>query len=128
MGRGRGNSVCHTGSAHSRRGETYNWKILIQFRREERLIYISKRAFNCVECHQTGRKGMGDMQRKASCQDCHMEIEQAHAKSIHKNLTCTACHVNEAGGYQITIWGKGYVGAKETPFKKYSLYYESRSL
>jgi len=122
MGRGRGNSVCHTGSAHSRRGETYIGKFYSIPQGREADIHF-KKGIHCVECHQTGRKGMGDMQRKASCQDCHMEIEQAHAKSIHKNLTCTACHVNEAGGYQITIWGKGYVGAKETPFKKYSLYY-----
>lgn len=122
MGRGRGNSVCHTGSAHSRRGETYigGFYSIPQGRSSD--IHF-KKGIHCVECHQTGRKGMGDMTRKATCQDCHIEIEKAHAKSIHKNLTCTACHISEAGGYQITVWGKGYIGEKPTPFKKYSLYY-----
>ncbi|MCX7724377.1 MAG: cytochrome c3 family protein, partial [Thermodesulfovibrio sp.] len=118
----RGNSVCHTGSGHSRRGETYigGFYSIPQGRKPD--IHFTK-GIHCVECHQTGKKGMGDMQRKASCGDCHIEIEKAHAKSIHRNLTCTACHVTEAGGYQITVWGKGYIGDKPNPFKKYSLYY-----
>ena len=122
MGRGRSNSICHTGANQSRRGETYigNFYSIPQGRKED--IHF-KKGIHCVDCHQIGGKGMGDMKRKATCQDCHIEIERAHAKSIHKNLTCTACHVTEAGGYQITIWGKGYIGEKPTPFKKYGLYY-----
>lgn len=122
MGRGRGNSVCHTGSAHSRRGETYIGKFYAIPQGRKPDIHFTK-GIHCVECHQTGKMGMGDMQRKATCGDCHVEIEKAHARSIHKNLTCTACHVTEAGGYQITIWGKGYIGENPNPFKKYSLYY-----
>lgn len=126
MGRGRGNSVCHTGSGHSRRGETYigNYYSIPQGRKPD--IHFTK-GIHCVDCHTTGKKGMGDMQRKATCGDCHIEIEKAHAKSIHRNLTCTACHVNEASGYQITVWGKGKIGEKENPFKKYSLYYGVQS-
>lgn len=122
MGRGRGNSVCHTGSGHSRRGETYIGKFysIPQGRKPD--IHFTK-GIHCVDCHQTGKKGMGDMQRKATCGDCHIEIEKALANSVHRNLTCTACHVTEAGGYQITVWGKGYIGEKPNPFKKYSLYY-----
>ncbi len=122
MGRGRGNSVCHTGSGHSRRGETYIGKFYSIPQGRQPDVHFTK-GIHCIECHQTGKKGMGDMQRKATCGDCHIEIEKAHAKSIHKNLTCTACHVSEAGGYQITTWGKGYIGEKPTLFKKYSLYY-----
>ncbi len=122
MGRGRGNSVCHTGSGHSRRGETYIGKFYSIPQGREPDIHF-KKGIHCVECHPTGRKGMGDMKRKATCGDCHVDIEKAHAQSIHKNLTCTACHVSEAGGYQITVWGKGYIGEKRTLFKKYSLYY-----
>lgn len=70
---------------------------------------------------------MGDMQRKASCQDCHIEIEDAHSKSVHKNLECAACHINELRGYQITIWGQGKVAGKYNPFKKYSLYHGIQS-
>jgi hypothetical protein len=122
MGRGRGNTVCHTGTAHSRRGETYIGRFysIPQGRKPD--IHFTK-GIHCVDCHPTGKKGMGDMKRKATCGDCHMEIEKAHANSIHKNLTCTACHVSEAGGYQITVWGKGYIGEKFNPFKKYSLYH-----
>lgn len=122
MGRGRGNSVCHTGAAQSRRGETYigGFYSIPQGRSAD--IHF-KKGIHCADCHPSGKKGMGDMQRKATCQDCHIEIEKAHSKSIHRNLSCTACHVTEAGGYQITIWGRGYIGDKPTPFKKYSLYY-----
>ncbi len=122
MGRGRGNSVCHTGSAHSRRGETYIGKFYAIPQGRKPDIHFTK-GIHCVECHQTGKKGMGDIQRKATCGDCHVEIEKAHARSIHKNLTCTACHVTKAGGYQLTVWGKGYIGETPNPFKKYSLYY-----
>ena len=122
MGRGRSNSICHSGAGQSRRGETYigNFYSIPQGRKGD--IHF-KKGIQCIDCHQIGEKGMGDIKRKATCQDCHIEIEKAHAKSIHKNLTCTACHVTEAGGYQITIWGKGYIGEKPTPFKKYGLYY-----
>jgi len=122
MGWGRGNSMCHTGASQSRRGETYigGFYSIPQGRTGD--IHF-KKGIHCVDCHQTGKKGMGDMKRKATCQDCHIEIEKALVKSIHKNLTCTACHVTEAGGYQITIWGRGYIGENLTPFKKYSLYH-----
>lgn len=122
MGRGRGNSVCHTGSGHSRRGETYigNHYSIPQGRKPD--VHFTK-GIHCIDCHPTGKKGMGDMQRRATCGDCHIEIEKAHAKSIHRNLTCAACHVSEAGGYQITVWGRGLIGERDNPFKKYSLYY-----
>lgn len=122
MGRGRGNSVCHTGSGHSRRGETYIGRFYSIPQGRNPDIHFTK-GIHCVDCHPTGPAGMGDMQRKATCGDCHLEIEKAHSKSIHRNLTCTACHVSEASGYQITIWGKGFIGEKSNPFKKYSLYY-----
>jgi len=122
MGRGRGNSQCHTGSGHSRRGETYIGGFYSIPQGRDSDIHF-RNNIHCIECHPIGEKGMGDMQRKATCGDCHIEIEKAHESSIHKNLTCTACHVTEAGGYQITIWGKGYIGEKPNPFKKYSLYY-----
>ncbi len=70
---------------------------------------------------------MGDKQRKASCQDCHIEIEDAHSKSVHKNLECAACHINELRGYQIVVYGPGIVAGKHNPFKKYSLYHGIQS-
>ncbi len=125
LGWGRGNSMCHAGAMHSRRGETYIGGDYSIPKGMEGDIHFKKN-IHCVDCHPTGELGMGDMQRKATCEDCHVEIEEAHEKSIHKNLTCTACHVKRAGGYQITIWGKGIVGGRENPFKKY-LYYGIQS-
>jgi hypothetical protein len=66
---------------------------------------------------------MGHIERKATCQDCHIEVEEAMAKSVHKNMACAACHVNVLGGYEMTSWGTGLVTSKPNPFKKYSLYY-----
>jgi hypothetical protein len=107
---------------HSRRGETYiGGDYSVPPGMAPDVHY--KKDIHCVDCHPTGEKGMGDMERKASCQDCHVAIEEAHAKSIHKSLDCATCHVNELRGYQITIWGPGKVAEKPNPFEKYSLYY-----
>jgi len=121
-GNGRGTSMCHTGAMQSRRGGTY---IGGSYSLPEGMTpdVHYKKDIHCADCHTTGEKGMGDMQRRANCQDCHLEIEDAHAKSIHKNLDCAACHINELRGYQIVIWGPGKVSGKDNPFKKYSLYY-----
>lgn len=81
------------------------------------------RGIDCIDCHPTGEKGMGDMERKASCQDCHIEAEEAIARGVHKNLDCATCHISALGGYQITIWGPGEVAGRKNPFHKYSLYY-----
>ena len=115
-------SICHSGSMESRRGETYvGGDYAIPSGMASDVHY--KNNIHCIDCHATGKKGMGDMQRKADCQDCHMAIEEAHAKGIHKNLDCAACHVNALGGYQITIWGPGFFADTKNPFYKYGLYY-----
>ena len=115
-------SMCHSGSMESRRGETYvGGDYAIPSGMASDVHY--KNNIHCIDCHATGKKGMGDMQRKADCQDCHMAIEEAHAKGIHKNLDCAACHVNALGGYQITIWGPGFFADTKNPFYKYGLYY-----
>jgi hypothetical protein len=121
-GNGRGTSICHPGAMQSRRGETYiggDYSIPKGMTPD---VHYEKKIL-CADCHQTGEKGMGDMQRKATCQDCHLEIEEAHRKGIHKALDCATCHISELRGYQITVWGPGYVADKPNPFKKYSLYY-----
>lgn len=125
-GFGRGTSICHAGAMQARRGGTYiGGDYSIPTGMKSDVHY--KENIHCVDCHATGQKGMGDMQRKATCQDCHIEIEAAHEKSIHKNLDCAACHINEIRGYQITIWGPGMVAGRENPFKKYGLYYGIQS-
>lgn len=82
-----------------------------------------KKKMECVDCHQTLQGGMGHIERRATCQDCHPEVEQAMAKSLHKKVSCEACHVKMLGGYEMTSWGSGMVASKPSPFKKYSLYY-----
>lgn len=124
-GFGRGTSMCHAGAMHSRRGGTYiGGDYSIPKGMKPDVHY--KEGIHCIDCHITGKKGMGDAQRKASCQDCHIEIEEAHAKSIHKNMDCAACHINELRGYQITVFGPGKVAGRDNPFTKY-LYYGIQS-
>ncbi len=121
-GFGRGTSICHPGALQARRGETYiGGDYSIPFGMKPDVHY--KKGINCVDCHPTGKAGMGDIERNANCGDCHMEIEDAHANSIHKKLDCATCHIEELGGYQLTVWGPGTVSKKPNPFKKYSLYY-----
>ncbi|KWT78176.1 cytochrome c3 family protein [Candidatus Magnetominusculus xianensis] len=125
-GSGRGTSICHPGAMQSRRGETYiggDYSVPPDMTPD---VHYDK-GIHCVDCHPTGEKGMGDMERKATCQDCHLEIEAAHARSAHKTLDCPSCHISELRGYQITIWGPGTVAGIPNPFKKYSLYYGIQS-
>ncbi|MBI4684639.1 MAG: hypothetical protein HY755_05530 [Nitrospirae bacterium] len=122
MGNGRGTSICHSGSMEMRRGETYIGGNYSEPQGMQSDVHYKKN-IQCIDCHQTGEKGMGDMKRKAGCQDCHIEIEEAHENSLHKNLDCAACHINELRGYQITVWGPGFIAGKPSPFKKYSSYY-----
>ncbi len=125
-GGGRSTSMCHAGAAHSRRGETYvGGDYAIPFGMKADVHYDLDIA--CIDCHLMGEKGMGDMERRATCGGCHVAVEEAHGKSIHKNMNCASCHVNELGGYQLTIWGPGYVGYDWNPFYKYGLYYGIQS-
>ncbi len=125
-GDGRGTSICHPGAMQSRRGETYIGGEYSIPTGEAPDIHYTK-GLQCVDCHQMGPKGMGDMMRKATCQDCHIEAEDALAKSVHKNLDCAACHLSELRGYQLTMWGPGEVAGRPNPFVKYSLYYGIQS-
>ncbi|MEJ2657685.1 MAG: cytochrome c3 family protein [Desulfobacterales bacterium] len=119
-------SMCHSGSMDSRRGETYIGKDYSVPSGFEPDVHY-KKGIHCIDCHPVGKKGMGDMQRKADCQDCHIAIEKAHSGSIHKNLDCAACHVSELGGYQITVWGPGFFAGSRNPFYKYALYYGTQN-
>jgi len=126
LGYGRGASTCHPGAMMSRRGETYIGGDYSIPQGMEPDVHYTK-GIHCIECHIVGEKGMGDIQRKASCKDCHINEQEAHSKGLHKNLLCAACHVNKLGGYQITIWGVGKIANKENPFHKYALYYGIQS-
>lgn len=123
-GGGRGSTMCHTGSGESRRGSSYLGGDFSKPSGMEADAHAKK--LNCVDCHGTGSNGMGDMQRKVGCQDCHIEAEEAVFQSKHKRLQCITCHVKEARGYQLTHWGKGRVAGSPNPFKKYFYYGISR--
>jgi hypothetical protein len=125
-GFGRGASTCHPGAMASRRGETYIGGDYSLPQGMEPDVHYEK-GIHCIDCHPTGEAGMGDMEREASCQDCHFETEASHAESIHKDMDCATCHVKRLGGYQITVWGPGKVAEKQNPFHKYALYYGIQS-
>lgn len=121
LGFGRGTSMCHAGSLQSRRGGTYlggDYSVPTGMNADSHY----RLGMGCIDCHQVGEKGMGDMERQADCRDCHLEIEEALAASVHRSLSCASCHIGELGGYQITVWGPGLVGDQRNPFHKY-LYY-----
>lgn len=121
-GFGRGNTICHPGAMHSRRGETYIGGDYSMPQGMTPDIHY-KKGLPCVVCHPAGEGGMGHMDRKASCQDCHLEVEDAVAGDLHRNMDCATCHISELRGYQITVWGPGQVAGRDNPFNKYSLYY-----
>jgi hypothetical protein len=121
-GGGRGTGMCHSGSQERRRGDSY---LGAEFSQPPGLSTDAhyKKKMECMDCHETGEKGMGDMQRRVDCSGCHYAIVKAHDVGVHKKLRCQACHISTLGGYQMTVWGEGHVAGVQSPFKKYSLYY-----
>ncbi len=123
---GRSTFVCHAGTMERRRGDSYLGKELSEPAGLPEDVHVRQK-IECVDCHQTGPGGMGHIERKATCQDCHIEVEEAMTRSVHKNLSCEACHVQVLGGYEMTSWGPGHILSRPNPFKKYSLYYGPQS-
>ncbi len=121
-GGGRSTFVCHAGTMERRRGDSYLGKELAQPPGLPEDVHVRQKLV-CVDCHQTGQGGMGHIDRHATCQDCHIEVEEALARSVHRKMACAACHVNILGGYEMTSWGPGEILSRPNPFKKYSLYY-----
>ncbi|HAR44937.1 MAG: hypothetical protein A2X56_08750 [Nitrospirae bacterium GWC2_57_13] len=121
-GGGRSTFVCHAGTMERRRGDSYLGKEFSEPPGLPEDVHVREK-IECVDCHQTGPGGMGHIERKATCQDCHIEVEEAIAVSVHKNVSCEACHVKVLGGYEMTSWGPGHIMGAANPFKKYSLYY-----
>ena len=121
-GGGRGTGMCHTGTQERRRGDTYLGAEFSQPPGMEPDPHV-KAGLECVDCHETGEGGMGDIQRRVDCEGCHYTVTKAHEKGVHRRLHCQACHVGRLGGYEMTVWGEGHVGGRPSPFKKYSLYY-----
>ena len=121
-GGGRSTFVCHAGTMERRRGDSYLGREFSEPAGLPEDAHV-KPGLVCVDCHQTGPGGMGHIERKATCQDCHIEVEEAMAGSVHRGVSCAACHVKILGGYEMTSWGPGEILGRPNPFKKYSLYY-----
>lgn len=121
MGGGRGSFMCHAGTER-RRGNFYLGGEFTEPPGIPPDVHADK-GVQCVDCHATGPGGMGHLNRAATCGGCHGGIERAHSQSAHRSLTCAACHVTAAGGYQWTTWGPGELLGQRTPFRKYAQYY-----
>jgi hypothetical protein len=121
-GGGRGTGMCHSGSQERRRGDSYLGAEFSQPPGFPPDAHV-KAGLPCIDCHENGGKGMGDISRKVDCGGCHYSAWKANSEGPHKNLSCQACHVSRLGGYQMTVWGKGTISGKQSPFVKYSLYY-----
>jgi hypothetical protein len=48
---------------------------------------------------------------------------KSHAASLHRNLSCEACHIQMVAGYQGTYWGPGKMAGAATPYFKFKAYY-----
>ena len=121
-GGGRGTGMCHSGSQERRRGDSYLGAEFSQPPGFPPDAHV-KAGLLCIDCHENGGKGMGDISRKVDCGGCHYTAWKANSEGPHRNLSCQACHISRLGGYQMTVWGKGTISGKPSPFVKYSLYY-----
>jgi hypothetical protein len=123
-GGGRG-STCHAGPEERRRGAGYFGGTFSYPEGATPDIHASK-GIGCLDCHETGASnqlGHSMVKRQASCIKCHQLIQMSHARSVHRNLSCEACHIQNVGGYQGTYWGPGKQAGIETPYFKYKDYY-----
>lgn len=124
-GGGRG-QTCHAGPEERRRGAGYFGGVYANPEGATPDVHLQAKVA-CLDCHESSRdrKGLTHamVKRQATCNRCHEAIVASHGTSIHRTLTCEACHVRNVGGYQGTFWGPGILGGMQTPFFKYKEYY-----
>lgn len=126
-GNGRG-SVCHAGPEDRRRGAGYFGGSFSFPEGNEPDVHF-KAKVGCLDCHENSATNpslghaMVKRQAQGSCIRCHEQAVKSHESSIHKNLSCEACHIQQVGGYQGTYWGPGKIAGVATPFFKYKAYY-----
>lgn len=125
-GNGRAN-LCHAGPEDNRRGAGYYGGPFSVPEGSEADVHV-KAKVGCLDCHDSSkndnRLGHGVVKRQAqdSCVRCHQQAVASHAASLHKKLTCEACHIQQVAGYQATYWGPGKLAGVDTPFFKYKGY------
>jgi hypothetical protein len=115
LGGGRG--ICHAGAEDFRRGAGY-------FREESSIPPLPPdihaiQNITCLDCH---KRSDHNISRKVTCTGCHKQIEQEMEESVHKNVSCEACHIQEVGGYQLTFWAPGNYWGVLTPLTKINNY------
>jgi nitrate/TMAO reductase-like tetraheme cytochrome c subunit len=124
-GGGRG-QICHAGPEERRRGAGYFGGSYANPEGMEPDIHKVNNV-TCLDCHESTKSnkeiGHAMVKRQGTCDHCHGQEIKGHRHSLHKNLSCEACHVRNVSGYQGTFWGPGKLAGAETPFFKYKDYY-----
>jgi hypothetical protein len=124
-GGGRG-QICHAGPEERRRGAGYFGGVYSNPEGMEPDVHLAKNVA-CLDCHESTKvnKQLGHamVKRQADCIKCHQKEIMSHGRSLHKKLSCEACHIRNVAGYQATFWGPGKLAGSEPPFFKYKDYY-----
>lgn len=121
-------SICHAGPEDRRRGAGYFGGSFSFPEGNEPDVHL-KGAVGCLDCHESSRSnasiGHAMVKRQAgeSCVRCHAVAFKSHSASLHRNLSCEACHIGRVAGYQGTYWGPGKVAGAATPYFKFKAYY-----
>jgi len=121
-------SICHAGPEDRRRGAGYFGGSFSFPEGNDPDVHL-KAHVDCLDCHESTKSnpaighGMVKRQAQDSCKRCHAEAVTSHAASMHKNLSCEACHIQRVAGYQGTYWGPGKLAGAPTPYFKYKAYY-----
>jgi len=121
-------SICHAGPEDRRRGAGYFGGSFSFPEGNEPDVHL-KAKVGCLDCHESTKSnpaighGMVKRQAQDSCKRCHAEAVKTHATSLHRNLSCEACHIQRVAGYQGTYWGPGKLAGAATPFFKFKAYY-----
>jgi hypothetical protein len=124
-GGGRG-TLCHAGPEERRRGAGYFGGPFSHPEGMEPDVHADRKV-GCLDCHGNTRDnkalGHGTVKRQATCDRCHKEVVKSHAASVHRTLSCEACHIRNVAGYQATFWGPGNLAGTDTPYFKFKDYY-----
>ncbi|GFE61857.1 cytochrome c3 family protein [Geobacter sp. AOG2] len=121
-------SVCHAGPEDRRRGAGYFGGSFSFPEGGTPDVHVAAKV-GCLDCHESTKSnpaiGHAMVRRQAgdSCIRCHAAIVGRHKASLHRNLTCEACHIRNVGGYQGTYWGPGKLAGVATPYFKFKAYY-----
>jgi hypothetical protein len=121
-------SICHAGPEDRRRGAGY-FGGSYSFPEGNDPDVHAQAKVGCLDCHESTRAnaalGHAMVKRQAgdSCGRCHAGAVSSHAASLHKKLTCEACHIRQVAGYQGTYWGPGKIFGVATEYFKFKAYY-----